>query len=69
MELETTGPGQYVTRWRNEYNYIEHAMVGALWGIARVCNVGLQLEVKMYDPFNGDLAFTPTRPAVTAMSP
>jgi uncharacterized protein (TIGR02265 family) len=51
-------PNHYIARWTNQYVYIEHAMAGALEGIARICNVELDLQIRLDDPFNGDMDVT-----------
>lgn len=49
------GPRRYITRHKNEYVYIEHAMAGGLAGIAEVCGVRIHMEPKLIDPFNGSI--------------
>jgi uncharacterized protein (TIGR02265 family) len=60
------GPTQYRTHHRNEYNYIEHAMAGGIAGIARVCNVQVEITPQLVDAFNGTLIVnvSPLRDAV-----
>ncbi len=53
-----TRPNHYVAHWTNQYVYIEHAMAGALEGVARVCNVKIDVKVRLIDPFNGDMDVT-----------
>jgi uncharacterized protein (TIGR02265 family) len=43
------------TRFRNEYVYIEHAMVGALELVARFCGERVAFETKLDDPFTGNV--------------
>lgn len=44
---------EIVTRFDDEYVYIQHAMVGALEGVAKVCRVPVEAEVDLDDPFHG----------------
>jgi uncharacterized protein (TIGR02265 family) len=46
---------QYLIRFKNEYVYIEHAMAGALQGLANISGVSIQQEIMLADPFNGDI--------------
>lgn len=43
------------TRFRNEYVYIEHAMVGALELVARFCGERVAFETRLDDPFSGEV--------------
>ena len=54
-KIHPLGPGQYAARFTEQYVYIEHAMAGALLGVAHACNVGVKLDVQLRDPFNGDV--------------
>lgn len=42
-------------RFRNEYVYIEHAMVGAIERVARFCGERVALEVQLDEPFTGNV--------------
>jgi uncharacterized protein (TIGR02265 family) len=42
----------------NEFVYIEHAMSGAVAGIAEACGARVALNVRMADPFNGEIGVT-----------
>jgi uncharacterized protein (TIGR02265 family) len=53
FSVEEVRPERIVTRFTNEYNYIEHAMVGALEGVARLCGVQVEAEVDLDGPFDG----------------
>jgi hypothetical protein len=56
---EFTGSGgQFQIHFRNEYLYIEHAMAGALAGVAKACEVPVTIEVQLIDAFNGSVAIT-----------
>lgn len=44
-----------VVRFRRQYVYIEHAMLGAIEGVARACDQPVRLSVQLVDPFNGDV--------------
>jgi uncharacterized protein (TIGR02265 family) len=44
---------EIVTRFTNEFVYIEHAMVGALEGVARVCRVRADVSAELASPFEG----------------
>jgi uncharacterized protein (TIGR02265 family) len=52
------GPGRYRALFEPEYLYIEHAMAGALWGVAKACGVRVKLEPRLDDPFNGTIDIT-----------
>ncbi len=51
-----------VTRFVNEYVYIEHAMVGALEGVARLCGSEVDIETELETPFEGRVVLH-TRPS------
>jgi hypothetical protein len=61
------GPSHYEAQFRNEYVYIEHAMAGGITGLARVCNVNLEIRPELTDPFNGKLHLDVIRSAVQAV--
>jgi uncharacterized protein (TIGR02265 family) len=52
------GPMHFTANFSNEYMYIEHAMAGALTGVARACEVPVSLDVRLRDPFNGEIGIT-----------
>lgn len=52
-----------VTRFANEYVYIEHAMVGALEGVARLCNAEVDFETELETPFDGRVVIHTKTPA------
>src|SRR5579859_1592142 len=54
-KISSTTPGNYLARFTEQYVYIEHAMAGALTGVARACGVNVTLDVQLRDPFNGDV--------------
>jgi uncharacterized protein (TIGR02265 family) len=56
--LENPLPKRFVAHFHPEYLWIEHAMLGALEGVARACNARVQFEVDLDDPFNGRIAMT-----------
>jgi uncharacterized protein (TIGR02265 family) len=58
VDFYRESPFQYTVRFTREYNYIDHAMAGALAGVARACEVQVNLDVRMKDPFNGDIGIT-----------
>jgi uncharacterized protein (TIGR02265 family) len=52
--LESANETEVVVRFHNEYVYIEHAMIGALEGVSRMCGVQYpELSAELDDPFNG----------------
>ncbi len=51
-------PRSYVAAFRDQPNFIEHAMAGALVGVARACGISATFETRMIDPFNGDIVLT-----------
>ncbi|MDQ3032337.1 MAG: TIGR02265 family protein [Myxococcota bacterium] len=54
--VESATDREIVVRLENEHLYIEHAMVGALEGVARVCGVpGAQFVVELDGPFDGTI--------------
>lgn len=64
FEAEKIGPNRFKTTFRNQYVYIEHAMAGALSGVAEACGVRAELDVRLDDPFNGTIEMSvlpPTR--------
>lgn len=56
--IKSTGPGQYTASFRDQPNFIEHAMAGALVGVARSCGLTATAQARMIDPFNGDILLT-----------
>lgn len=55
-------PGYLVTKFTNEYVYIEHAMVGALEGLSKLASTRATFETDLSDPFNGEVIIrVPTR--------
>lgn len=56
--ITQVGEGRCVAAFRDQPNYIEHAMAGALVGVARACGVAATAEPRMIDPFNGDILLT-----------
>jgi uncharacterized protein (TIGR02265 family) len=55
FDLIDAGPDSYLAQFRSEYVYIEHAMAGGLVGLARACGVEVKLDIRLKDPFNGDI--------------
>jgi uncharacterized protein (TIGR02265 family) len=53
--IEAPSAGQYDVTFRGEYVYIEHAMTGALSGLARSCGREAKVSTKLQDPFNGSV--------------
>jgi uncharacterized protein (TIGR02265 family) len=52
--VESATPTEIVVRFRNEYVYIEHAMVGAIEGVSRICGIhDLELVPELDGPFDG----------------
>lgn len=49
----SASPEEIVTRFEREHNYVEHSMVGALEGVARVCALDVELAAEMAGPFDG----------------
>jgi uncharacterized protein (TIGR02265 family) len=58
FQFHQAGPNYCITSHRNEYNYIQYAMAGALQGIATVCETPVIVEPVLSDPFNGELRVT-----------
>jgi uncharacterized protein (TIGR02265 family) len=52
-ELQHPERGIYEISFSNEYVYIEHAMAGALDGLARSCGLGARLSTRLDTPFKG----------------
>jgi uncharacterized protein (TIGR02265 family) len=57
--------GKYVARFTEQYVYIEHAMAGALTGVARACGVPVTVESQLRDAFNGDVIINVQNTGVT----
>jgi uncharacterized protein (TIGR02265 family) len=53
FQVTRAAPNRYAVRFGSEYLYIEHAMTGALAGVARGCGYEPAFEVQLDDPFNG----------------
>lgn len=53
FELRSVSADEIVTYFRNEYIPIEHAMVGALEGVLRLCKTEGKVTAELDDPFNG----------------
>lgn len=66
--ISAEGPGVYRAAFRDQPNYIEHAMAGALTGVGRACGVEVQVETKLIDPFNGDVTIRVLQPKAPAAS-
>ncbi|MDX2024336.1 MAG: DUF2378 family protein [Deltaproteobacteria bacterium] len=56
--ITSTGPGTYTAAFRDQPNFIEHAMAGALVGVARSCGLTATAQARMIDAFNGDILLT-----------
>lgn len=67
LTLVSADDREIVLRLENEHLYIEHAMVGALEGLARVCGVpDAKLEVQLDEPFDGTVRILlPNAPVIT----
>jgi uncharacterized protein (TIGR02265 family) len=53
MLLVESRPERHRVRFVNEYVYIEHAMVGALAGLSRLCGANVRAECELESPFHG----------------
>ncbi len=52
--VESVTEPEIIVRFRNEYVYIEHAMVGAIEGASRICGIpALELVSELDGPFDG----------------
>lgn len=51
--VESVAEHEIVTRFENEYVYIEHAMVGALEGVMGVCGVRGSALAELDSPYSG----------------
>jgi uncharacterized protein (TIGR02265 family) len=58
FRLEQPAPNRFVAHFHPEYLWIEHAMLGALEGVARACETRVRFEVSLDDPFNGRIEMT-----------
>jgi uncharacterized protein (TIGR02265 family) len=68
VSLHAAGSGQQLTmQFVDQYVYIEHAMKGAIQGVARACGVVVELDVRLEDMFNGSIGISVQR--VTAGVP
>jgi len=59
--VERVEDGLITTRFTKEYVYIEHAMVGALEGVAKICGERATFECQLDDPFSGRVLIKTTR--------
>jgi uncharacterized protein (TIGR02265 family) len=57
-QIAKLGPDRYVASFRDQPNYVEHSMAGALAGVARACGLDVAVETEMLDAFNGDVRLT-----------
>lgn len=55
--LVEEGPSHAVVRLEDEYVWIESALLGAALGGLECCRIQPKAEVKLRDPYNGDLIF------------
>jgi uncharacterized protein (TIGR02265 family) len=55
FEVNQLDAALFSTRFHNQYVYIEHAMAGALSGVAEACGYQAELKVTLDDPFNGTI--------------
>jgi len=53
FRVVSIAPDEIVTEFDTEYVYIQHAMVGALEGVARVCSVRANVTAELDGPFDG----------------
>lgn len=53
LEVTSESSREIVVEVRSEFVYIEHAMVGAAEGIARVCHVPVEVTAELSTPFDG----------------
>lgn len=53
MRVTRESATEIITEIDNEYVYIEHAMVGAAEGIARVCGTPVHVTASLTTPFSG----------------
>jgi len=51
------GPGRATVRLQDEYVWIESALLGGALGGLEACGIRPTAEVKLTDPYNGDLVF------------
>lgn len=51
------GPGRATVRLQDEYVWIESALLGGALGGLESCGIRATAEVKLQDPYNGDLIF------------
>lgn len=55
FRVVSESPEEIVTEIEDEYVYIEHAMVGAIEGVARVCGQEVTVKAELRTPFDGIL--------------
>lgn len=53
FEILSVRPDAIETRFTDEFVYIEHAMVGALEGVAGICGEKVRVEAELESPFRG----------------
>ena len=53
FKLVSVSTAEIVTRFESEHNYIEHSMVGALEGVAKVCGTRVDVTAELSGPFDG----------------
>jgi len=58
FSFEQDRPDHFTVRFRNEYLYVEHAMAGALTGMADVLDERVRLDIEMDGPFDGTIGIT-----------
>ena len=63
FELRSATDHEIVVYFRNEYNPIEHAMVGALEGVLQLCKVKGDVTAELEGPFDGIVRITLTKGA------
>ncbi|MBI4953410.1 MAG: TIGR02265 family protein [Myxococcales bacterium] len=55
FEIVEVTPARIVTRFTDEYLYIEHSMVGGLLGIAELAGERVEPEVRLTTPVTGEI--------------
>ncbi len=63
FRIDRVDSEQIIATLDNEYNYIEHAMVGALRGVLEACDVVGTVTAELASPFHGEvrIRLAPTR--------
>jgi uncharacterized protein (TIGR02265 family) len=56
--ITSESPREVVIRHEDEYVWIESALKGAAVGTLESCGIQPRVEVRLRDPYNGDLAFS-----------